>query len=212
MSRKSKAAEFIDEEYSLTINGRNVLVTEAMKNYAIDKLSKLEKYGTRIIDVAVTMDIQRFEHQVDIIIKLNQVMIKSSASTDNMYASIDKAVDKVQAQLRKYKQRLQDHHAKPLEVVDMQVNVLRPAADNFIAEINDEIEDENLRQFDEEFKPHTIVKQETQQLKFLTLDEALMKIELSGDQFLVFRNESDRKINIIYRREDGDYGVLMPEG
>lgn len=211
MSRKSKAAEFIDEEYSLTINGRNVLVTDAMKNYAMDKLSKLEKYGTRIIDIAVTMDIQRFEHIVDIVVKLNQIKIKSSAATEDMYASIDKAVGKIQAQLVKYKQRLQDHHAKPLESIDVTVNVLRPAAEEFISEINDEIEDENYRKMDAEYKPHAIVNKETQSIKFLTWDEALMKMELSGDQFLIFRNEVDRKINVIYRREDGDYGLVMPE-
>lgn len=211
MSRKAKAAEFIDEEYSLTINGRNVLVTDAMKNYVMDKLAKLDKYGTRIIDIAVTMDIQKFQHEVDIVVKLNQIKIKSTATSENMYASIDKAIDKIQTQLKKYKQRIQDHHARSLEVIDMAVNVIRPTAEGDLAEINDDIEAENLRKRDTRFEPHFIVKKEKKPLKFLTLDEALMKMELSGDHFLVFRNESDRKIHIIYRREDGDYGVLMPE-
>ncbi len=212
MSRKSKAAEFVDEEYSLTINGRNVQVTDAMKNYVIEKLAKLDKYETRIIDIAVTMDIQRFQHQCDIVVKLNQVKIKSSATSDIMYVSIDKAVDKIQTQLKKYKQRIQDHHARPLEMVDMTVNVIRPYAENDIAEINDDIEAENLRKADEEYRPHHIVKQEKRQLKVITWDEAIMKLELSGDEFLVFRNEANRKINIIYRRNDGDFGILTPEG
>lgn len=212
MSRKSKAAEFIDQEYSLTINGRNVLVTDAMKNYVIEKLSKLDKYDTRIIDIMVTMDIQRYQHHCDIMVKLNQIRIKGSAVTENMYISIDSAVDKIQSQLRKYKQRIQDHHARPLEVVDMTVNVIRPAAEGSIAEINDEIESETRRKIDEEFELHQIVKQEKMPLKVLTWDEAIMKMELSGDHFLVFRNEADRKINIIYRREDSDFGILTPEG
>lgn len=212
MSRKTKAAEFVDEEYSLTINGRNVLVTDAMKNYVMEKLSKLDKYETRIIDIAVTMDIQRFQHECDIVVKLNQIKIRSSATSENMYASIDKATNKIQSQLRKYKQRIQDHHAKPLEVIDMTVNVIRPAGEGTIAEINDDIEDENSRKLDEEYRTHQIVKKEKKPLKVLTWDEALMKLELSGDYFLVFRNEADRKINIIYRRDDSDFGVLMPEG
>lgn len=212
MNRKSKAAEFIDEEYSLNINGRNVLVTEGMKNYVMEKLAKLDKYGTRIIDIVVTMDIQRYQQQCDIIVKLNQIKIKASSSTDNMYVSIDQAVDKLQTQLKKYKQRIQDHHARPLEVVDMLVNVIRPSIEGGVSEINDEIEAENIRKLDEEHKPHHIVKQEKKPLKFLNLDEALMKMELSGDPFLVFRNEADRRINVMYRRPDGDYGILMPEG
>lgn len=210
MSRKTKAAEFVDEEYSLTINGRNVLVTDAMKNYVMEKLSKLDKYGTRIIDIMVTMDIQRFQHQCDIVVKLNQIKIKSSATSENMYISIDRALDKVQSQLRKYKQRIQDHHAKALEEIDMTVNVIRPA-ENVVSEINDDIEAENLRKFDEEYKPHHIVKQEKRPLKVLTWDEAIMKMELSGDHFLVFRNEADRKLNVIYRREDGNFGIILPE-
>jgi len=212
MSRKSKAAEFVDEEYSLAINGRNVQVTDAMKNYVMDKLSKIEKYGTRIIDIVVTLDIQRFQHQADIIVKLNQIMIKGSAVSDDMYVSIDKALDKIQTQLKKYKQRIQDHHAKPLEEIDMTVNVVRPALEGIIAEINDDIEAENVRTLDEIYRPHEIVKQETASLKFLTWDEAIMKMELSGDAFLVFKNEADRKINVIYRRDNGDYGILTPEG
>jgi putative sigma-54 modulation protein len=213
MSRKSKAAEFVDEEYSLTINGRNVQVTDAMKNYVMEKLSKLDKFGTRIIDVAVTMDVQKFQHQCDIVVKLNQIKIKSSAISEDMYISIDRAVDKVQAQLRKYKQRIQDHHAKPLEEVDMTVNVVRPALEGVIAEINDDIEAENWRKLDEEYRPHQIVKKEKMPLKVLNWDEAIMKMELSGDPFLVFRNEADgKKINVIYRRKDGDFGILMPEG
>lgn len=212
MSRKSKAAEFVDEEYSLTINGRNVQVTDAMKNYVMDKLTKLDKYGTRIIDIAVTMDIQRFQHQCDIVVKLNQIKIRSSATSENMYISIDRALDKIQAQLKKYKQRIQDHHAKPLEEIDMTVNVLRPSVAGDVAEINDDIEAETVRQMDEEYRPHQVVKQEKRSLKVLNWDEAIMKMELSGDNFLVFRNEKDRKINIIYRRDDGDFGILMPEG
>ena len=171
MSRKSKAAEFIDEEYGLTINGRNVQVTEGMRNYLMEKLAKLEKYGTRIIDITVTMDILRFEHHVDITVKLNQIKIRSTASTESMYASIDKAVDKIQSQLKKYKQRIQDHHAKPLEVVDISVNVLRSGGEEVIREINDDIESENMRKMDEEYRPHDIVKTEKKSLKFLTWDK-----------------------------------------
>ncbi|MBS4169735.1 Ribosome-associated factor Y [Neochlamydia sp. AcF95] len=212
MSRKSKAAEFVDEEYSLTINGRNIQVTEAMEGYIKDKLSKIEKYDIPIIDIMITMDIQRFEHHVNLLVKLNHILIKSSAVTDDMYASIDKAVDKIQTQLKKYKQKIKDHHAKPLEMVDMAVNVLRPLKEVEAAEINEEIEAENASQRDKEYRPHHIVKQEKKPLKYLTLDEAIMKMELSGEVFLLFRNEVDRKLNVIYRREDGDYDLLMPEG
>ena len=211
MSRKSKAEEFADISYPITVIGRNVLVTDSMKDYAIEKVSKIERFDIRIIDINITMDIQRHEQKVDIVAKVNDLLIKSSASTENIYASIDKAVDKLQAQLRKYKNKLQDHRAPPLEVIDMKVNVFRSLDDQEIFEINDEIEDENFKQIDQTFKPHEIVKQETRPLKTLTQDEALMKMDLSGESFCIFRNEADRRLNVIYKREDGDYGIVEVE-
>ena len=128
-----------------------------------------------------------------------------------MYASIDKAIDKVQAQIRKYKKRLQDHHAKGLSIVDMQVNVYKSPKKDTLDEVNEQIEEETLRQIEGEFKPHDIAKVETRSMKTLTYSEAIMKMELSGELFLLFRNEEDLKLRVIYRRNDGDYGVIEPE-
>lgn len=212
VTKKEKAAQFADQAYDIHVTGRNVMVTEAMKDYAIDKVSKVERFTDRIIDVHVTMDIQRIEHRVDIVIKVGSVLIKSHAVTDDMYASIDKAVEKLQRQLRRYKQKLTDHHARPLEVVDMRVNVLRNPTDLELDEINDAIEDETAKRAAGTFHKHEIVAEETMPLKVLTLDEAVMKMDLSGDHFLLFREESSRSLQVIYRRDDGNYGLVHPEG
>lgn len=210
MSRKSKAEEFINQEYDITVTGRHVLVTDAMKDYAIEKVSKIDRFGLRIVEAIVTMDIQKFEHRVDIIVKVNDVKIKSSAATDDMYASIDKAVDKLQAQIRKYKTRLKDHHAKPLEVIDMRVNLVKSYAGEDEWDVNDQIE--ALNSDNSQSKMGEIVSQKSIPLKTLTPDEALMKIDLSGDNFLIFRNEIDRRINVIYKKnEEDNYGIVEVE-
>ena len=77
------------------MTGRHVLVTDAMKDYAVDKIVKIDRFNARIIDVTVVMDIQKLEHRVDITMKVDHIFIKASASSDNMYASIDKAVDRL---------------------------------------------------------------------------------------------------------------------
>lgn len=210
MSRKSKAAEFIQEQYDITVTGRNVMVTDAMKAYALEKVAKIERFSNRIIDANVIMDVQKFEHRVDIIIKVNNIKIKSQACTDNMYASIDKAVDKIEAQLLKYKTKIQDHQAKGhADVFDMNVNVLRPTDE--ISEVNADIEEENRARLIDKYRPHHIVKREKKSMKTLTDGEALMKMDLSGDAFNIYRSEEDHKIKVIYRREDGDFGVIEPE-
>ena len=112
MSRKSKAAEFIEDTYNITITGRNLVVTDPFRDYVFEKIAKIEQFSQRIIDVVVTIDTQKLEHRVDIVAKIDTTKIKSHACTDNMYASIDKAVDKLEAQLKKYKDKLHDHQGK----------------------------------------------------------------------------------------------------
>ncbi len=210
MGRKGKTLEKEQEGYNITITGRHVHVTDAMKDYAVDKVAKVERFSDRIIDVVVTMDIQKLDHIVDIVLKVNHIKIKAHAISENMYASIDKALTKLQTQLLKYKNKLQKHQAKGTAIVDMNVNVLqRPYSEDEI--INDEIEDENRRAIENQYKPHEIVEKETRPLKTLTTDEAVMKMELSGDRFLIFKNEEDSKIKVIYRREDDNFGIIEPE-
>ena len=210
MSRKSKALEFVNEGYTVTVTGRNVLVTESMKDYALEKIAKIERFSTRIIDINILMDVQKLDHRVDINLKVNQVKIKSHAVSDNMYASMDLAVDRIVEQIRKYKSRLQDHHAKGVKVIDMNVNVLQVPQDE-LTEFNDDIEDENQKRVHNSFIPHEIISKETRPLKVLNTSEAITKMELSGDVFLVYRCEEDKKLKVIYRRNDGNFGIIEPE-
>ena len=184
------------------VTGRHVHVTDAMKTYAEEKLSKLERFGDRIIDIAVTMDIQKLEHKVDIVMKYGHTLIKSHAASNDMYVSLDQAVEKLQTQLRKYKTRLNDHHAKSHPITDMSVTVYSPFLDE--QEINDDIDFQN----EMALEPHKIVKSEKQPLKILTDDEAIMKMELSGRHAMVYRHEESRKMKVIYRQEDGNYCVI----
>jgi len=197
------------QDYPISITGRHVLITEAMKDYAKDKIYKLEHLSKNVMDVHVTMDIQRQEHRVDIMIQAGRFVIKTHASTHDMYASIDKAIDKLTARLSKYKSRMQEHHAKALSVVDLEVNVIKSGF-NEVDEINDAIEEENQRKIEEEFSHH-IVSQDVIPLKTLTEDEVVMKMDLSGEEFMVFRSQEDQKIKVIFRRKDGNYGIIKPE-
>ncbi len=215
MSRKSKAAEFLQEGYNISITGRHVSITEAMKDYALEKISKIEKFSQRIIDVNIIMDIQKGgEHRVDIIMKVDNIKIKSHACTNEMYASIDIAVGKLERQLLRYKDRIQDHQAKGRNVVDMRVNVFRNPEEDEVANYNKDIEAENAKRAALDSKPGRSkqpIAQETRQLKTLTVDEAIMKLDLSKDSFLIFRNEEDQKIKVLYRRKDGHFGLIEPE-
>ncbi len=209
MKGKAKAIEFENEEYSIHVIGRNVAVTEAMKDYAIDKMSKIERFSHRIIDVTITMDIQKLEHRCDIDVRVNHVKIRSHGVANDMYAAIDIAVDKLTRQVRRYKKKLVEHQARSIAMIDMNVNVVQRYKDE-LEEINDEIEDENQRKLMEDYR-HEVVSQETIPLKTLRLDEAVMRLDLSGDLFLVYKCEEDNRLKVIYRRKDDNFGIIEPE-
>lgn len=203
MSRKAKALQFANEEYSIHITGRHIQVTEAMKAYAIEKVSKMERYSNRITDLNVILDIQKLEHRAEIIMKIGSTKITALGVSNDMYVSIDMAVDKIEAQLRRYNSRLHDHHAKSHADLTMNVNVIRRSPEEEMNEL--EIEAEAFNNV-----KHEVVKQKTLPLKILTLPEAVMKMELSGDSFLVYKSEEDQKLKIIYRRRDNNFGVIEP--
>jgi ribosome hibernation promoting factor len=208
MNRKAKALEFVDAGYDIQVTGRNIEITEGMKAHAMDKLSKIERFTNRITDVNVIMDMQKkINNSVEIVLKAGAFKITSKACTTDMYVSIDQAVDKLEAQIRRYKSKIQDYHAKGHADLAMTVNVVSPL------EIEEELEieegDEN-HELINRFKPHQVVKQESRPLKTLTVDEAIVKMELSGDPFMIFKNEADQKLKVIYRRKDENYGIIEP--
>lgn len=205
--------EFAKEGYDIKVIGRNVLVTDAIKQYAVEKVSKIERFHSRIIEVLIVIDVQKLLHVVDIIVKIDHTRMKSHYAGDNMYASIDLAVDKLQRQIARYKKRLQEHHATSRHVVDMRVNVFKAPDQMNLDEVNDQIEEENQRKIEATFKPHEIATKETMPLKTLNLNEAMWQFELSGYPFMIFKSEENKKLKVIYRREeDGNLAVVELEG
>ncbi|MGH2637968.1 MAG: ribosome hibernation-promoting factor, HPF/YfiA family [Rhabdochlamydiaceae bacterium] len=207
-------AKFTEQEEALgrriDIRGRNVFVTDSMKQHAYEKLSKIERFHNHIMDIHVTMDVQKMEQSVIVMLHLEHFRVKVSASSSDMYASIDEAVKKLQAKIRRWKSRIQDHHKKARSVVDMQINVLkRPFTD--LDFINEAIELENAEHAMEEYEAPHIIGTDTRPMKTLTTEEAIMKMELSDDNFMLYRCEEDHKLKVIYRRRDGHYGLILPE-
>lgn len=196
-----------EQGYNVMVTGRHVHITEGMKEHAIEKISRLEKIGDRIIDVNVTMDIQKLDQRVDILMKYGHTIIRSHASSNDMYVSIDQAVDKLQRQLKRYKNKLQDYHAKGHPVMEVPVSVWALPEEE---EINECIESETKKQAAPQY--HRVLSHETKPLKVLNEEEAIMKMELSRDQFMLYRSEKDTRLKVIFRRSDGNYGIIQPEG
>lgn len=203
-----KVNKFANEGYTIYVHGKNIEITDAIRNYVWEKLSRIEKIADQIIEINVTLDAQKLEQTCSILMNFSHFNVKVKASTDNLYASIDRAVDRLITLIRRYKTKLQSHRAKDVSTVDIHVNVIE-ALKNDVAAINDEIEAENVRRKQGDFEIHKVVAKETMPLKTLTQDEAVMKMEISDDPLLIYRSEEDKKIKVIYRREDKNYGLVQ---
>lgn len=203
-----KTNKFSNEGYTLYIQGKHIEVTDAIRNYVWEKLSRIERIADHIIDVHVVLDAQKMEKTCSILMNFIRFHIKVSAHKDNLYEAIDKAVDRVTKLIRRYKTKLQSYRNKDLTSVDIHVNVIQALKDN-LSEVNDEITAESARREEEKYKLHQVVAKETMPLKTLTQEEAIMKMEITSDPFLIYRSEEDQKVKVIYRREDHNYGLVQ---
>ncbi len=197
-----------NDGFNVSLVGKHFQLTDAIRNYVFEKLGKVDRITDQVIDVTVTLDAQKLEHSCAMLMNFIHFHIKVQASTDNMYSAIDKCIDRLITLIRKYKSKLQSHRFKDLTTVDIHVNVIQPLQDD-LKMINEDIEAENARRKASATILHPIVAKETMKLKTLTQDEAVIKMELTGDQFLIYRSEEDQKLKVIYRRKDDNYGLIL---
>jgi len=206
-------AKFKDEEelgYRVNVIGRNFVVTEAVKNYIWGQLGKIDRFHKHILDIHVNLEIQRMEHSCILIMVMDHLKIKVSAISSDMYVSINEAFDRLKEKIRRWKDRIQYHHNKPIEAIDLLENVIRRPYDE-VEEYNAEIEKALRTSVEKDYQLPQVIATERRPLKTLTTGEALMKIDLSEEDFVIYRGEEDRKIKVIYRRSDGNYGMVVPE-
>tara|TARA_B100000674_G_C37704336_1_gene852101 strand:+ start:245 stop:871 length:627 start_codon:yes stop_codon:yes gene_type:complete len=198
------------KEYNISIIGKHIELTNSIKQYIKERVEKIEKLTVNLIDVVVRLDIQKLNHTVDIILNFSQFKVKVGATTEEMYSAIDKAFDKLGAKLRKWKGKIQDHHAKGVSVTEIEVNVLEQKEEEKQA-LDKEIIEANNNAVDHMYDFPKVIKKKKRPLKILTVSEAVMKMELTTDPFLIYRSEEEQKLKVMYRRHNGSYGIMSPE-
>ncbi len=175
---------------NIIIKGRNIEVTDALKDYVEKRFSKLEKYFTKELEGTVTLIVERDTHRAEATIPINRYILRAEDISSDMYASIDEVCDKIERQVRKYKTRI-NRKGKQAKVEP----IISPAFD----------EPEDNEQSDMISKTKTFV------LKAMDPEEAIMQMELLDHDFFVFMNADIDDIGVVYRRKDGKYGLLEPK-
>jgi putative sigma-54 modulation protein len=181
-----------------------------MKEYCRRRLSSLHLDYPKIIEVQMIMDVQKYRHTAEMILHCNNhITLEATAESGDMYASVDEVVDKIARQMRKYKTRLMRHHRPRKHAIrHIEEKVLRwewvdaiPGSE--IAEdVTPEVETNRLEP--------SVVLTEKYPVKPMFIDEAVLQMEMSTKQFLVFLNAKTERVNVIYRRKNGDFGLIEP--
>ena len=195
---------------SIQVTGRHVSVTEAMKEYCRRKVSTLHLDYPKIIEVQVILDVQKYRHQAEVILHCsNHVTLEASATSNDMYASIDQVILRIARQMRKCKTRLMRNHRPGRQQG-------RELAENSVRwhwlrdkKIWDGASMEDLEEPAMGEQPE-VIQTEKYPVKPMSPEEAALQMEFSKKQFLVFLNAKTEKVSVLYRRKSGDFGLIEP--
>ncbi len=187
-----------NSDLPVTVTGRHVSITDAMREYATKKIQGLHLDYPRIIEARAILDVQNYRQKAEVILYCaNHITIEADTETDDMYASIDETMSKVARRMRKFKTRLLKSH--------------RPRKQD-IRHLHEEIYSANIPDVETESEVEpVIVHKENYRVRPLFTDEAIMEMELSERSFIVFTNAKTNRLSVLYRRKDGDYGMIEPE-
>lgn len=176
----------------VSITFRHMESSESISDYAKKKMEKVEKYLIEPIDVHFIMSVEKIRHIAEVTISANGIAIKGEESTGDMYSAIDLVMDKIGRQVRKHKEKLKSHKGNP----NLSSSTMEPELQSF------EERDDSI--------PPRVVKTENLHVKPMSVDEAVMQMDLLDNSFLVFTNSKSESLNVLYRRNDGDYGLIVP--
>jgi len=173
---------------------RKVTLDNSFRQLAEKKLAKITKYFNDILDMRVEVSQERHLYVVDLSVKGKDFDIKSTTQHKELSAAIQEGVDKLEIQARRAKARLKDHKGRGSEVRMVQ-----------------DWEVEVIEQDSSRTGPPEIVERSSIPIKPMSVEDAILQLEKSSDKFLVFRNASSERINVLYRRNDDQLGLITPE-
>lgn len=174
----------------ITVKGKNLEVTDALRQHAEKKVGKLGKYFRNgVVGADVLLSVERELHIAEITLQVAGLLLRGESRTVDMYGSIDSAVDRIERQLGKYKAKIQRRLPEGPRMA--------------LAELN------GNRKNDEDVSPK-VVRVKRFAIKPMDVEEAITQMELLGHDFFMFTNAGTDQVNVVYKRRNGDYGLIEP--
>jgi putative sigma-54 modulation protein len=171
-----------------SVTARNVEITPALRAYAEEKLSRLTRYLESIVTLHVVLSVNKHRQTAEVTLRVRDLTIRAEEEGNDLYSSIDLVAEKLERQILRYKERILAHAGRGGNRGN------RSASAAPVAE-----------------EEPRVVKTKRFAVKPVGVDEAILQMNLLGHNFYVFRNASTEQVNVIYRRQDGHYGLIEPE-
>jgi len=175
----------------IDITFKNMDSTDALKDYASKRLSKLDKYIDRPTEVHIVLSVEKRRHKADVTVSADGVVINAVEITEDMYAAIDMVMDKLERQLKKYKGKLQVKKtpSKPATSAPAETPAPGRAAPR---------------------KKPRVVQEKDYDVKPMSIDDAVDEMNAGKLDFILFRNTSSKRLNLLYKRPDGELALIEP--
>lgn len=172
----------------ITVTFRHMEPAESLRTYAEEKVAKLKKYLDSPLEAHIVLEVEKFRHLADVTLNLDGTRIKAVEETEDMYSAIDQVMDKIEVQVKKLRAKFKNRRS-------------------------DSIKGEGALAGEEALESpvdEPTIRVEKLVAKPMDPEEAAMQLSASRQDFLVFRNARTREINVIYKRNDGDIGLIEP--
>jgi putative sigma-54 modulation protein len=164
---------------------RHVEPSEGLRQYADEKVRRVHKYLRRPIDAHVTLSVVKHRHVAEVQVTANHLNITATEETDDLYSAIDLAMSKIERQVKKHVAKYKNHKGNSSAATHAPLT-------------NDE-------------RPSTRVHAQRVAVKPMSVDEAILQLKLLKQDFLLFKNAANEMLSVIYRRKDGNFGLIEPE-
>ena len=174
----------------ITITGKNIELTDGLKEAVEERLSKLEKYFAPDTEVHVTLSVEKERQKIEVTIPVKGSVIRAEQVSNDMYVSIEVVEEIIERQLKKYRNK----------IVTKQQNAEKFFAEEYLTR-EDEEDDEEIR----------IIRSKRFGIKPMYPEDACVQMELLGHDFFVFLNAETEEVNVVYKRKGNTYGLIEPE-
>ncbi|MCP4683590.1 MAG: ribosome-associated translation inhibitor RaiA [Desulfobacterales bacterium] len=175
----------------ITVTFRHTEPIESLKTYAEEKVFKIKKYLDSSLKAHIVLSVEKFRHEADVTLNVNGTWIKAVEETGDMYSAIDQVMDKIEKQVKRHLSKIRNHRPENLRRED---------------DTQDEETDDTGTLGPEE----KVIEVEKMVAKPIGTEDAAMQLDFSKQDFLVFRNASSMEINVIFKKGDGNLGLIEP--